>query len=211
MKRILAALALFAFTPAVVFAVPYTTVGGYGSGVLDSSGAAYVNTDSLRATYSYTATDITPVATATDVVTLTGSATKVIRISQVCVGGSATAASSYDVYLYKRTTADTGGTSTNPTAVQYDSNDAASSSTVTLYTANPATLGTTASAVRGQHLVLINGGTPASQAFSTCWNFGLGEEKPTLRGATQQFAINHGGGAVPAGASVYYTIEWTEE
>lgn len=210
MKRILAVVAAI-LIPVAAYAVPFSSTGGYGNPVLDTSGAAFVNTDGLKATYSYTATDITPVATATDVVVLGGSATKTVRVSQVCIGGTATAASTYDVYLYKRITADTGGTATNPTPAQYDSQDAAASATVYLYSANP-TLGTASgSAIKAQHIVLVNGGTPGSQSVSSCWVFGNGEERPTLRGVAQQFAINHGGGAVPAGASVYYTIEFTEE
>lgn len=208
MNKFLAFLAIL-LVPAVAIAVPYTTTGGYGNPVLDTAGASYVNVDGLRATYSYTAVDITPVATATDIITLTGSATKVIKVSQVCVGGSATAASVYDTYLYKRTTADTGGTSTNPTPAQHDSLDSAATGTVSLYTANPTT--GTGVIVRAQHVVLVNGGTPGSQALLSCWSFGSGAEKPTLRGVAQQFAINHGGAAVPAGSSIYYSIEWTEE
>lgn len=212
MKRILAFSALLAlFSGAALADNAFNTTGGYGNPILDARGAGYVSVDGLRATYSYVASDITPVATATDVVVITGSATKTVRISRVCFGGSATAASIYDVYMYKRTVADTGGTATNPTPTQHDSNDAAASAVVSLYTANP-TVGT-GTLIRGSKTFLINGATPVGGTPLTCWDFGIGVERPTLRGVAQQFAINHGAGAqaVPAGASVYYNVEWTEE
>jgi hypothetical protein len=90
-----------------------------------------------------------------------------------------------------------------------DSADPAPTATVALYSVAP-TAGTGA-IIRGGHLVLINATTPAAQATITCWQFGGGEEKPVLRGVSQQIAINHGGAAVPAGASNYYLVEWTEE
>lgn len=208
-KKALVIGALAILTPASVIAVPYTTTGGYGNPVLDSAGASYVNTDGIKATYAYTATDITPVATATDVVVIGGSATKTIRISSVCVGGTATAASIYDTYNYMRTTADTGGTATNPTPVKYDSQDGTAAATVSLYTANPTT--GTGSVIKAAKVALVNATTPGSQLANTCWVFGNGEERPILRGVAQQFAIGHNGAAVPAGASIYYSIEWTEE
>jgi hypothetical protein len=209
MKRILAILALASFVPAAALAVPYTTTGGYGTPVLDSSGASYVNTDSLKSTYAFQGTDLTPYATAQDYIVLTGSATKTLKLAQVCFGGDATAASIYDIYLYKRTTPDTGGTATSQTLTQYDSNDPAPTGVVSLYTVAP-TAGT-GTLIRGGHMVLLNATTPAAQSTLTCWQFGVGEEKPTLRGVNQQIAINHGGAAVPGGASSYYLIEWTEE
>jgi hypothetical protein len=208
MKKILITAALL-MIPFAALAQGYNTTGGYGNALLNSRGAMYIDQDSLKPTYSYTASDITPVATATDVITISGSASKVIRIKSVCLGGVATAASVYDLYIYKRTTANTGGTSTNPTPVQFDSNDAAPSATVSLYTAN-ATLGTGV-LVSGGHIALVNATTPAAQLLQNCWEFGRGEEKPTLRGVAQSLAIGHGGGAVPSGANIYYTVQWTED
>jgi hypothetical protein len=210
MKRILATIAVVLAAPAVAMAAAFSTTGGYGNAVIDSSGAGYSDTEGLKPTYSYQSATLTPVATATDVVTLTGSASKTIRVTKVCASGIATAASVYDIFLIKRTTADTGGTSTTPTPVQHDSNDAAASGTINLYTANP-TLGT-GIAVRGSHMILANASTPAWQVTPTCWQFGdSADEKVALRGVAQQFAINHGGAAVPTGASVMYTIEWVSE
>ena len=96
-----------------------------------------VSINGTRATYHYVAQDITPVATSTDVVVLSGSASKVIRVTKVSIVGTATAASIYDHYLIKRTAANTGGTSTSPTPAKSDSNDPSASATLKLYSANP--------------------------------------------------------------------------
>lgn len=210
MKRVLAVLALAAFAPAAALAQGFNTTGGYGNPVLDTHGAAYVNTVGLKPTYSYTAADITPVATATDVVTLTGVTGKVIRVSQVCVSGTATATSVLDTYVYKRLTADTGGTSTTPTFTQHDSNDAAASGVISLYTANPTV--TAAPLIRAGHVVLMNVSTPLGLVNPYCMQFGVSSgERIVLRGAAQQLSIGHNGGSIPSGASIYYTIEWSED
>jgi len=143
--------------------------------------------------------------------TLCGSATKTIRVGYVQAGGDATAASIWDVYLYQRTTANTGGTATNPTANKHDSNDAAASATLTLYTANPSALGTGVM-FRGGHVLLASATNPAVTPLWVTWQFGIENDKAVvLRGATQCLAISNNANAVPAGTSVYLTITWTEE
>ena len=82
-----------------------------------------ISTNGFRPTYAYRVADFSPVAAATDVLVLTGAANKVIRVTKVGVTGSATAAALVDLYITKRTTANSGGTSTNPTATKYDSSE----------------------------------------------------------------------------------------
>jgi hypothetical protein len=210
MKRILAVLVLAAFAPAAALAVPYSTTQGYGTPVLDTSGSAYVNVEGQKNTFSYSSTDITPVATATDVVTLVGSASTTIRVKKVCVEGTATGPSTYDTYLWKRTALDTTGTATQPSIAAHDSNQATPLGVINLYSANPGALGTGVQ-LRSGHLYLGQAATSPTSATGRCWQFGdAGEESLVLRGAAQSLAINHGGAAVPAGAAVYYTITWTE-
>jgi len=161
------------------------------------------------ATYAYVATDVTPVATATDVLTLTGVTGKIIRLSKVTVAGTATAASIYDCYLVKRTTLNTGGTSTNPVATKCDSIDPTASGILSLYTANP-TLGTGTN-FDADKLYLPAGATPASAGTHREWIFGVdGSKEPVIR-AGETWAFNFAGAAVPAGCSLYLSFEWTEE
>ena len=169
-----------------------------------------VSTNGTRATFHYVAQDVTPVATATDVVVLSGSASKVIRVTKVSVVGTATAASIYDHYIVKRTTANTGGTSTTKTAAQSDSNDAAQTATLSLYTANPTT--GTGVTVEGNKTYLSASATPGAAALPYVYTFGTRNDKAiVLRGTAESLAINFGGQAVPSGANLYLSIEWTED
>jgi hypothetical protein len=170
-----------------------------------------VSHNSPKPTFRYTAVDITPVATATDVLVLKGSATKTIRVTRAGILGTATAASIYDLYLTKRTTANTGGTSTAPTPSQSDSSDAAATATLALYTANPSALGTGVT-LEASKVYLPAGATPAGAATVREFFFGSRNDKaPVLRGTAESIAFNFAGQAVPAGASLYMVIEWTED
>ena len=170
-----------------------------------------ISTNGTRATFRYVAQDITPVATATDVLVLTGSATKVIRVTKVEVVGTATAASIYDHYIVKRTTANTGGTSTNVTAAKSDSADDAQTAALTLYTANPSAVGT-GIAVEAHKTYLSASATPGAAALPSSYEFGVRNDKAiVLRGTSESLAINFNGQAVPTGASLYLSFEWTED
>jgi hypothetical protein len=72
-------------------------------------------------TFSAQIANITPAALATDVFTLTGSPSKIVRVTTIRVTGSATGASGIDFLVYKRTALDTAGTATNTIPVQSDS------------------------------------------------------------------------------------------
>ena len=170
-----------------------------------------ISTNGTRATFRYVAQDITPVATATDVLVLTGSATKVIRVTKVEVVGTATTASIYDHYIVKRTTANTGGTSTDVTAAKSDSADDAQTAALALYTANPSALGT-GIAVEAHKTYLSASATPGAAALPSSYEFGVRNDKAiVLRGTSESLAINFNGQAVPTGASLYLSFEWTED
>lgn len=170
-----------------------------------------VSTNGTRSTFHYVAADVTPVATATDVLTLKGSSTKVIRVTKISIVGTATAASIYDHYVYKRTTANTAGTSTNPTAVSSDSTDSNATGVLSLYSANPSALGT-GGLLEANKTYLSASATPGAAALPSVYTFGTrGDKAIVLRGASESLAINFGGQAVPSGASLYLSIEWTED
>jgi hypothetical protein len=171
----------------------------------------YANTQGVKPTYKVQVNDITPVATATDLITLCGSATKVIRVTHVSATAVATGAAVIDLYIYKRTVPNTGGTSAAITAAKYDSGDAAPSSVALRYTANPSALGAG---------VLINGNIYEIPAItgnsysSNPWSVDYGTHNAkavVLRGVAQCLAFSLNGQTLPAGLSLYVGIEWTEE
>lgn len=165
--------------------------------------------DGQKTTYSATITALVGAATATDIFTLTGSATKTVRINHVEISGTQTTSAVRDVLLLRRSTANTGGTSTNPTRVSHDSTNAAATATVNAYTVNP-TLGTLVGTIRtgkldiestnlvgGSDHLIFDFGTRPGQAI-------------VLRGIAEVFAVNLNG-VTSAGNSMDVAIEWTEE
>ena len=168
-----------------------------------------VNTENSKATYSAVIADYLPTSSATDIVTLTGAAGKTITVTNIRISATATAASNADVYLYKRTTANTSGTSSSTAIVQHDSQDPVPSGVVKQYSANPSGLGTGV-LLRGDRVAFP--GATTSNGSATIWDFGNRASKaPKLHSASEFFAINFGASSPPSGTSMYLTIEWTEE
>jgi hypothetical protein len=171
------------------------------------TGIPSVSTEGTKATFSYGLIGFTPVATPTDFLTITGSGTKTIRVTRVEIHGISTSGASVDLQLLRRTTANSGGTSTNPAAVLNDTNNAAATATLTLYTANPTT-GTSAGSIRSGKLNLGVAGVGGSLV----WDFGTrNSQGVVLRGTTQSLCINWSGAAVPAGTVLAISIEWVED
>lgn len=170
-------------------------------------GVPAVNTEGVKATYSVGVVAFTPVATATDFWTIVGSASTKGRLLRLSVSGIATAAISQDIELIKRTTANAGGTSAQPTIMQHDSNDASPTCVVNTYSVNPTT-GTGAGAGRAEKLNL--GVTGA--AGKVVWDFTTRNSKGlVLRGVAQAYCLNWGGAAVPAGTLLTIDAEFSEE
>lgn len=161
-------------------------------------------------TYSAAATNFAPAASATDVFTITGSATKTVRIKRITFTMVQTTAAARDVQLIKRSTANSGGTSVARTAVPNDSSSPAGTATVLSYTANP-TLGTTVGAIRARKVFVstITGNNSNCDEFAI--DFGDDQRQaPVLRGTGEVLAINLNG-VTSAGNLACANVEWTEE
>lgn len=168
--------------------------------------------DGYKASYSAAVQGLASAASATDIFTLTGSATKTVRITHLEVSGIATTILDTSVEAIVRSTADTGGTSATVPAVPHDSNNAPATAVATKYTANPAALGTTVGVIRSEK-VLFNLAAPTagSESGRLMLDFGSRPSQAiVLRGVTQQLAINLNGVTI-AGPSIDISIEWTEE
>ena len=160
-------------------------------------------------TYSATANAFVPIATAaTDVFTISGSATKIIRIHKVRVSATTTSGSAIKltVAAIKRSTANVGGTSAVVANVSHDSLDAAGTAVARSYTANPTTLGTAVGTVRGDATsVAANGILNILE-----WIFNDVTSKPlVLRGVAENFCINFGGASI-TGPVASVSVEWSE-
>lgn len=169
--------------------------------------------ESVVYTYAATSVALVPAASATDLACITGSATKVVRLLSVRIGGTATTAVSTPVLLTKHATANTGGTAATGTALpvpyKLDSSDATPTATTTAYTANPTITDSSAGIIDASSgsFSLATGSSTSQQLnyFTHIYN-----EPPTLRGIAQQICVNLNGVSV-AGGSLTIAFFWTEQ
>lgn len=170
-----------------------------------------INTPAKKATYSASIVALAPAASATDFVTLTGSATATVRVTRAECSGITTANATATIEALVRSTANTVGTPAAMTAVPHDSNDAAASATVTAYTANPTT-GTLVGIVRAAKITTGPAASATVVPAPVIWDFTApGQQEVVLRGIAQVFALNGAGASFSAGAALNCAVSWTEE
>jgi hypothetical protein len=169
---------------------------------------AVTSTNATNPTYSTGIIGLNVAGAATDIFTITGSATKTIKIKHLSIDGTQTTASNLNVQLVKRSTANTGGTSTTLTVASYDSTNAAATAVVRSYTANP-TVGTLVGIIHAEKLF-----TPTTTTVGDELSFpskaSENAQDITLRGTSEVLAINLNGATV-GGSSFNIDITWTEE
>ena len=163
-------------------------------------------------TYSASFSGALTATTATDIFTITGSATKTIKILDIFISGIQSTASAAIVNLIKRSTANTAGTSTIPSTIPYDSADASATAVVRAYTTNP-TLGTQVGTTPFKTIrkEIPTAGFANSDYAPTVFDFSKAPTRPViLRGISEVFAINLASQSI-AGNSFNISITWTEE
>jgi hypothetical protein len=182
-----------------------------GSAVSGTVNAVITNTGQ-KATYTYAISATAPYATPTDWIVVRGSSTKTVKILRIEMSGAATAATEVIFTLKKHTIANTGGTNTTPTPMQHDSNDAAASATVLLYSVAP-TIDASATIWKNVRMTLaLAPAATANVPDRFVYNFGADPYEPlTLHGVAQEFAINFGGSAVPSGGVYDVALVFSEE
>lgn len=177
---------------------------GTGQGV-----SAVGVTAPIVATYSANSSGFVPAAAATDIFTITGSASKVIRITRIDVSCIATAAGNNYIILTKRSTPDSGGTPSALNKVPNDSSFGAATASVISYTANPS-LGTPIGNVRSGFIpfgtATSGGANPYSFMFGTP-DFGA---PIVLRGTSEVLAVNYNAQTI-AGNICNIGVQWTEQ
>ena len=166
--------------------------------------------DPQRPSYRLSILNFSPTASPTDFLVLQGAVGVVTRIREIIISGVATSAANVLLSLIRRSTADTGGTSTGQTMAKRDTSDAAAGTTAQLYTANPASTGTAIATVESARINLA----PAASASidRVIWQYSWMNEKGlTLRGAADFIAFNLAGVSLPAGGALDISISFTEE
>lgn len=168
--------------------------------------------DGCKWTYSVGITGLVTVTGATDVFTITGATGVVTRILEASASLTIQTAAQYvDIQIIKRTTANTGGTSSNPAISRHDPQAPAPSSVVAAYTANPGALGTSQGVVDTRRVFAALTGTAALSPGAATFQFGRGpgEQAEVLRAATDVLAINLN---APANAGTGdFSFRFTEE
>lgn len=166
----------------------------------------------VKASYLAYSAAFTPGATPQDIFTITGSATKLVKVLRMFIATTQTTAGINGWAIVKRSTANTGGTSAAVTAIRSDQNDPAATATVLQYTANP----TAGALVGGAWSGFINSPAPATVGIGGLMgafvDFPDSLGKPiTLRSISDVLTWNFGAVALPAGLSVRAGVIWTEE
>lgn len=169
-------------------------------------------TESTIDTYGATSVALVPASSATDIACITGSATRVVRLLSVKIGGTAGTAIATPILLIKHASANTGGTAATSTALpvpyKMDTTDAAAGATTTAYTANPTIPDATPGIIDGAIVtfpVTTGGATSLTFSYSTH----IYNEPPTLRGVAQQVCVNLNGVSISTG-SLTISFLWTE-
>lgn len=204
-RRLLALIALS------IAAVVPANASAYGRMQMDAT---------TKGTYAAASAYTAPAATTTDFWQIYGSSTKTIKVLRIeaAYAGDSPNAVSDKFFLIKRSTANSGGTSTVVTNVALDSNNAASTAVVRIYTANPAGLGTAVGQVHSGLLANTfptSSGNPvslASRSSQIIFDHNLTGQPVVLRGTAEGLCLNFNS-VKPSATTplIAVTVFWTEE
>lgn len=162
-------------------------------------------------TYRASVVGLVTAASATDFLTVGGSASKTVAVTRMECNGIATTAATPDVLVVKRSTANLTGTSTSPTATPLDSRSPAATAVVKAYTVNPGTLGTLIGSIGAVKFPLPLAATGADLSRVQFVGTQFGPSQPvTLLGVAQSVGLNGNAATLGAGAALNCTIEWIE-
>lgn len=163
----------------------------------------------VRSTYAASAV-ITPAGSATDLLQISGSASKTVKVQSLTCTHTATAAGVNNLVALKRSAANTGGTTAAATAVGLDSTFPTPAASVVTYSANPTT-----GALVGNLAVRAAGAsvpTGTMAAVPVVFDFGSTDRQGVvLRGTAETFALNGAAASFPTGATLQCALRWTEE
>lgn len=180
-------------------------------GTLPANASAYGRvqvTDNTEAVYCASAPVFTTAASATDIFNFKGSGTKTIYIRKItwkqC---NAVASGTQQVYLIKRSTANSGGTSSAITAVPLDSNFSSATASGVYYTANPTTGTSVGTISHGVFLV----GSLVYHLNYVLFDSTKGGSPIVLRGTSESVSVNYNGVTDSIGTSATVDIEWSEK
>jgi hypothetical protein len=150
---------------------------------------------------------MTLAANPTDIFCIQGSATKVIKVKRFDLSGlTSVALATVAMQIVKRSTANTGGTSTNPAAVSHDTQNPTATATVLAYTANP----TTGTLVGVVDPFYITASTATTQNNERQKQYGIEDaQSMRLRGTGEMICLNGNGASFTGTISI--GVDWMEQ
>ena len=164
-------------------------------------------TDNKETAYCASTGIFTTATSATDIFNFKGSDTKTIYIRKITwKQANSVGSGNFDVYLLKRSTANSGGTSSALTAVPLDSNFSSATASGVYYTANPTT-GTSLGGIAHVFLHLHYDGSFIYTLFDST----KGGSPIVLRGTSESISVNYNGVTDPIERSAVVDIEWSEK
>ncbi len=168
--------------------------------------------DGYRATYVASWAAFTPAASPTSVLSLTGSATKTLRLLRIGFSATQTTAGIINVQVNKLSSALTGGTPAAPTSiVAFDSTDPAATASAVTYTANTTGGGAVVGALKNAKITVPVVAVAGAGQNEFIFNFANNYSKDAIiRGTSQVVALTLLGVTL-TGGSICTWIEWTEE
>jgi len=188
-------------------ASPRTSADGDYSELAVTRNGAILTKDEDTHHKAYRASfQVSPAASATDIADMIGNATSDAFITRIIITGLQTTAGIVEIFLVRRSTANTLGTRVPATAVVMDSVDAAASCVPGGYSANPTT-GTLVGNIRREYVFV--GQSTSNSVGRIEWNFGDKCKPVIISGTTQCLAINLGGVTL-TGATLNVQIDWYE-
>lgn len=158
--------------------------------------------------YGASVSGLTVAATATDIFSISGSASKTIKIRKVEISATQTTLGQANIFLIKRSSADSNNSTTSLTAVPFDSGSAAATAAVVSRTANPSSLGAAVGTIKSSRILVP---TLVGSTDRLIYDFtGDASESIVLRGTAETLNINLNATTI-LGNNFNISIEWTEE
>ncbi len=179
-------------------------------GTISVSGGSSAIAPGTAATYVSSDVPFAPGTSATDVWTMFGSGSTTVKIYYIGLSYVGTSSGQATYTLLRRSSVNSGGTSSTTTPAKMDSNNASATATVRTYTANPSSLGTSAGTINSFCMVpwwQTNNFTATHDETTDTplFDYKLLGQPMVLRGTGEGIALNCGG-TTPTGGLVAVEI-----
>ena len=191
----------FLATAAALYALaicPAAYAGSYGE---------VTASPSYRNTYMVSTPFFTPATLCTDFFQIAGSSSKKVRLTKLFVNASNSQSDKYKFFVFKRSTASSGGTSSAGVAVPVNSSMPSATASSLYFTANP-TVGSVVGQVNA--VSFFTNGVAQGGGANVLYDCGMYDGALTLNSASEAICISAGGVTLPDSPSLQVTAVFEE-